>query len=449
MSQGKVKSMYEKFQNEADEKNGNFYFVSRFDEELYGHLCQAERNAVLNLKAGGTELRAALEVFMKKAAGSDGQKELSPGAKTVDYENYFKDHPELAVDAGLFRQIRIIENVFHHTGNKKNSSARTYDSLCKGLEYMYILLHKYYRQQNPDYMKKFSSRSYNPDIQPYGDKLVCSVIETSDSTACEKQVLCCSRSGRNADKRHYYLLRIYREADTSEGAIRDEKVLESLWGGSLKDYPNIVRYNPIHVEYNGDAKEREKKYIIAYDFGYFKPCPLNPEMIRNLTLEQKLTIMHDAAAGVQVLHREGIFHRNIQPDSIFVFFDKKSDNVQAKLVGFEYAKIKGDSATVIKSVTQHYQNRPTSFYSTTMRQALNNYSKVQNLDWSKEDIYSLGAIFYFILEETPPMPNIRNYTFRNKQVSENLKALIKSMLSPNVRSRPGIEQVMEELDNPN
>jgi serine/threonine protein kinase len=238
---------------------------------------------------------------------------------------------------------------------------------------------------------------------------------------------------------------VYRASDTSAGAIRDEKVLSNLWESSLRGLPNIVRYSPLNVLYEGARPAEEKKYIVSYDFGAFKPYPLHGELLSKLDASQKMMVMHDIAAGLNVLHNAGIYHRNLQPNSVFVFFDRGSRFVQAKLVGFEYAKIEGDNATVFASVAKRMEQDPSAFFSMVMQQGLKNRQIAARLDWAREDIYSLGALFYFILTGEYPGRVVDTAKLAEKADSE-MTALVASMVNPNITARPDVQSVLARLE---
>ena len=451
--------IYARFLAEAREEDGNFYFVRIFDTTLYEKLCKIERNAVLNLNDSGMELRNALEIFMRNAMPQQYYDEVldenarrknlsySNTADIIDYQRVFQRHRELGVDTNLFDTVRLAGNTFHHEKAGRNAKLpkRTYQTLCNALAAMHKMLLSYFSRHYPEELKGSVFQAYNRDKQPYGDKMVCAIIETLDSTACEKQVLCSRLDDLKPDLNHYYLLRVYKAYDASEGAIRDEKVLSNLWSNSLRGIPNIVRYAPLAVEYNGEDPRSEKKYILAYDFGPYKPCPLHVNLLKELSDHQKLMIMHDIAAGVRVLHNAGIYHRNLQPNSVFVFFDRNSDFVQAKLVGFEYAKIEGDNATVFKRVATLQEEDPSTFFSATMKQGLKNRQISERLDWAKEDIYSLGALFYFILTGTRLVGRFDPDALGDK-ADDEFKKLMTAMLSPGVAARPDITDVMNYLE---
>ena len=147
-------------------------------------------------------------------------------------------------------------------------------------------------------------------------------------------------------------------------------------------------------------------------------------------------IMRDIAAGVGVLHRAGIYHRNLQPGSVFVFFDRKSDYVQAKLVGFEYAKIDGDLNTVINYLKQGRSGDSSPYFSQTMKDGLADSYLGSRISWQKEDIYSMGAIFYLITFDENAFSDISDPDLRN---------LLASMLSADAGLRPDADETEQEL----
>jgi len=450
-------TLYKQFLKEAREDEQNFYFVKQFDEDLYKQLAEADSNAMLNLRSAGNALRQALEKFMKAAMPGEYQDEVfreyarrkgsarSRSADIVDYETVYARHRDCNVNPVYFKTVREVGNEFSHDPSEKRSNRKdTYQNLCDGLNAMHAMLHSFFTKEDPGKMRRFANFKYEVEKQAIGDKLVCSAVSTCDSTACERQILC-SQRGRVSGNPKYFLLRVYRAGDTSAGALRDEKVLSNLWESSLRGMPNIVRYSSLHVTYEGAWPAREKKHIVSYDFGAFKPMPLHPELLKSLSPDQKLMVLHDIAAGVKVLHDAGIYHRNLQPNSVFVFQDKKSGFVQAKLIGFEYAKMDGDGATVLANVAKNLEHNPLAFFSLTMQQGLKNKQVAVRLDWAKEDIYSMGALFWFVLTGNYPGLRFDKATLTGK-ADPALIDLIGSMMNLNIVARPDAGKVLEALE---
>lgn len=433
----------------AAEQEGNFYFMHQFDLTLYQKILNVESQSMVNLISAGAELREALEYFQRCALPANLVSEVNAHphkiASSYDYEKIFCRHPELGVDVDLFQKIRLAGNSFHHSPDFRNSHLppRTYETLCNALKNMRELLLAYYKKDHPEVFAANSRKKYNPELQPINGYWIYSNIETADSTACERQALCCRPDKRNPELLHYRLLRQYRAADMTEGALRDEKVLRNLWHQGLKKPRNIVRYSIMDVNYGGEEKEKEEKFLLYYDFGGDLPCSLNSELTKRLTMEQKLMILYDIANGVNELHQAGIYHRNLQPNSIYIFFDYRSTLVEAKLVGFEYAKIAGDSATVFKNV-QNLHDSPSAYFSATMLAVLRQPNASDRINWASEDIYSLGALFHLLLTGAPPNRG-RIASDLTTKVCPQVAELVQRMLCQHTSKRPKIVDVCHIL----
>ena len=112
--------LYTLFNSEASEQDGNFYFVKKYDEKLYNRLCKIERNAVVNLEHSGSELRNALEYFLRTAYldSAEGkaayeEKKKMP-ANPFDFLLFFEKNPDLGVDVDTADVVRRTTNVYHH-----------------------------------------------------------------------------------------------------------------------------------------------------------------------------------------------------------------------------------------------------------------------------------------------------------------------------------------------
>lgn len=441
------------------EKDGNFYFVRAYNMRLYKYLLDAENNAVLNLRAAGGRLRAALEYFRDLAMPRHLIQEVfaanaarnSPDApkrkNTVDYETIFRKHPELRVSADQFGVVRQVSNELSHTEKRKFPKyRRTYKDLCKGLRNMQQLLYYYYTGK--------TNCTYRKECQPIDGYWLHSVLETADATPCECQLLYSRPDPDIKDLMHYRLLRQYRAVDSSEGAFRDETALNLVWNGQLKDPQNIVRAFTLHVEYDGEEREKEEKRFIYYAFDAYLPHPLSKIDISALSQAQKIMLLHDMANGVRELHRHKVYHRNLHPGCVYVFFERDSEYVQAKLVGFECAKIVG-KPTVYKSVQAMHNDinfLAANYFSLSMQFALQN-ATVQNAErmlWDKEDIYSLGALFHLLLTGRPPLAGKLSpqVTKAAGAISPDLADLIPRMLDPISANRPGIDEIRKVLAGP-
>ncbi|HET9452144.1 MAG TPA: protein kinase, partial [Aggregicoccus sp.] len=110
-----------------------------------------------------------------------------------------------------------------------------------------------------------------------------------------------------------------------------------------------------------------------------------------LTLEQKVTLLRDAAEGVHAAHRAGLIHRDLKPSNIMV--ERSEDGaLKAYVMDFGIARDWQGEGTATGAVlgTPQYM---------APEQAR---GEVNQLD-RRADVYSLGATLYFLLTGKPPI----------------------------------------------
>lgn len=442
------------------ERYGNFWFVRDRDETLYRMLLDVESRAVTDLRSAGGKLREALEHFQRIAirdhldevyaenAARCGRA-TSTQADIVDYQKVFENDRSLGVDAKAFRVVRLNTNPFHHlpSSEKERARPRTYETLLTALESMHAMLYQYYFPL--EFQTKYPR--YREDNQPIGGYWTYSTVKRFDATACQKQLLC-FRAGGISAKKTYCLIRIYRAADVTgpkkESVIRDEKILAGMWD-EMETPQNIVRYSTMDVKYDGENAEQEEKRLLRYDFGSYPPCALSASMAA-LTEEEKFMILHGMANGVRELHERKIYHRNLQPGSVYILTDKSTGQRSVKLVGFEYSKLTGDKTTVYASVKKLHSGKRAqadvedfeNYFSPAMLAALAMPEPPEYLDWAKEDIYSLGCLFYLLITGHPPRKgeNVAQEVAR-LNAGPDLETLIPRMLEPDPDRRASIGEI--------
>ena len=125
---------------------------------------------------------------------------------------------------------------------------------------------------------------------------------------------------------------------------------------------------------------------------YVEGQPLH-QLARELTLEQKVLVLRDAAEGVHAAHRAGLIHRDLKPSNILVA--RSADGrLEPFVMDFGLArdwKEQGSTATGAVLGTPHYM---------APEQAR---GEVEGLD-RRADVYSLGATLYHLLTGEPPIP---------------------------------------------
>lgn len=112
---------------------------------------------------------------------------------------------------------------------------------------------------------------------------------------------------------------------------------------------------------------------------------------RDLTLEQKVMVLRDAALGVQEAHRVGIIHRDLKPTNIMV--ERAEDgSLRTFVMDFGLARDWDQDLTETGSVL----GTPTYMSPEQAR------GEVSRLD-RRTDIYSLGATLYHVATGRPPV----------------------------------------------
>ncbi|QRK12913.1 protein kinase [Archangium violaceum] len=123
------------------------------------------------------------------------------------------------------------------------------------------------------------------------------------------------------------------------------------------------------------------------------PGVLLGQLADELTLEQKVLLLRDAAEGVHAAHRAGLIHRDLKPSNILV--ERTEDGrLKPYVMDFGLAREwreQGATATGTALGTPHYM---------APEQAR---GEVTRLD-RRADVYSLGATLYFLLTGAHAIP---------------------------------------------
>ncbi|HJV23838.1 MAG TPA: protein kinase [Holophagaceae bacterium] len=137
-----------------------------------------------------------------------------------------------------------------------------------------------------------------------------------------------------------------------------------------------------------EVGEVEGKVFIAMQ--HIKGLPLDVAALE-LTLEQKVMVLRDAALGVHEAHRVGIIHRDLKPSNILVEVDEDGTD-HAYVMDFGLAHEWNTEATETGSVlgTPAYMSP---------EQARGEVSRLDR----RSDVYSLGATLYAVITGQPPV----------------------------------------------
>jgi serine/threonine protein kinase len=105
---------------------------------------------------------------------------------------------------------------------------------------------------------------------------------------------------------------------------------------------------------------------------------------QNLNLEQKFAIVRDVLLALEHVHKHGVIHRNITPDSILI-----SSDGQACLTGFDYARIPNRTGTIADEIAEDLTEY--AIYQAVECQNDPSQATIQS------DLFSAGLVFYTLL----------------------------------------------------
>ena len=246
---------------------------------------------------------------------------------------------------------------------------------------------------------------------------------------------------------HSTILHVRRAADSREYALKivtvdepgDEKFLEQAKHefrvAQMFGHPNLIKLYCLELKRNLLFKVKKAEVLIEYVNG--KTLDATP-----VPLDQLVVVFAQVAAGLNHMHRRGVFHADLKPNNIL--YGKRGE---VKIIDYGLAWIKGEPKDRV-------QGTPEYMAPETVK------SKVIN---ERTDIYNLGATMYRVTtHKLPPsvMPGadtlrvgqkafkamLTPVTELNKAVPNALADLIHRCLSYDPDGRPErVGQVLDEL----
>lgn len=133
-----------------------------------------------------------------------------------------------------------------------------------------------------------------------------------------------------------------------------------------------------------------------------------------LTMDQVMFFMEDVVKALRAVHRSGIFHGNISPDQIII-----QENGEAKLIGFPYI------GYALRKKVYRESGMDGGIYPVANPgyASLEQYQLLENTVYH-DDVYSLGAVFYYCVTGVVPPDSIERKKGKILRKPTELNAVI-------------------------
>lgn len=169
---------------------------------------------------------------------------------------------------------------------------------------------------------------------------------------------------------------------------------------------------------------------------------------------QALLIVHQVASALVPLHAQDIIHRDLKPDNLMLITDAElPGGKRVKVLDFGLAKV------AVRHQMEVVMTRDGISMGTPPYMAPEQWISANAVD-GKADVYSLGVLLYVLLTGCYPFDGHSPSEFQEKHlyaeipdasagnpaVSVKLSALIKRMLAKKRSDRPGMKEILEQID---
>ncbi len=168
------------------------------------------------------------------------------------------------------------------------------------------------------------------------------------------------------------------DADVLRRFFREAQVVNAL------NHPNIVRI----IDFV-DEEGRPPYVVMEYLEGDSLVSLLAPDAL--LRLDACFAITRQIADAMATVHDQGLVHRDLKPDNVFV--ERRDGGVSTKLVDFGLAKFQLDNNVMLRTQTGSIVGTP--------RYMAPEQIRGQQVD-HRCDIYAMGCTLYALLTGEPP-----------------------------------------------
>jgi serine/threonine-protein kinase len=145
------------------------------------------------------------------------------------------------------------------------------------------------------------------------------------------------------------------------------------------NHPNVVDVY--------DVGQHEDSFFLVMEYLHGEPLTsaLNR---RDMTPSETLELLLPAMRGVAAAHRQGVVHRDLKPDNIFLSYEEDGVRRQPKVLDFGISKLSNDGSGIDMRLTRTGAVVGTPYYMSPEQ-----IRGLAGLD-KRADIYSFGVILY-------------------------------------------------------
>ena len=168
---------------------------------------------------------------------------------------------------------------------------------------------------------------------------------------------------------------------------------------------------------------------------------VNFRMNHHIREEIIWNIIFQCLEGLSYLHLQGIIHCDIKLGNIFM-------TEEGKVVIGDFGESMVKNYNILQRITQNVEEQNILKYIRQKRGSPGYFAP--EIDFTgcseKTDVYSLGVCFYALLYYDTPKPETIEENFRKKNYSDELKSLIKGMITENQLLRKDLVDVKKECN---
>jgi serine/threonine protein kinase len=221
-------------------------------------------------------------------------------------------------------------------------------------------------------------------------------------------------SGRRARLKKYHVPQVQSQQQLRQSVRQFKQDMEAL--AQVEIHPNIVRAYDFFKDPDVDDT-----YYLALELVAGKSLRQLLDEGKRWSLAESARLLAPVADALDYVHGQGIVHRNLTPESIYV-----GEDGQVRLGDFDFARVPAIGQTITK---------------TNVPLVSNKYIAPEQLENPRTagkaaDLYSLGAVWYDLLLARPAEEPIRHALIARSDLPDLAKQLLRELLAPRPEERP-------------